>query len=347
MVGYEPRPGLAADAWLAFTLDDLDKDAVLAGTGRDPRLQPTGSGRNHAALRDRRGPYRATPVEPDASPAHRPPWLVTKLPDDVPAEAPTPQSITADDVCLWFMGTNTGLVPGSVLLFDDDAMQRKLGRQVALVEPLPKGSASPDAPILEDQTRVVLQAPRPFPAHDGAARDADHQDPPDPGRQTRALHVEPGGSLAESVGVVRGRLGRPCRLLRAVYPQLRDTLARALGGTTPPARAGRFNVYAMRVRAALHGHNAPLIANVDPRTGRVTSYSEWNPDGTGRSAVDAAWREPGHAVGRKKHRCCGTCTRICSRLQRRRARHDKRTMFGRSSWTRSTKAFCPAARWSS
>lgn len=296
LVGYEPRPGLAADAWLAFTLDDLDKDAVLqvpAGTRAYSQPAPGETMQPFETDEGLTGRPRWSLMRPRLT---IPQWLVTELPDDVPAEAPTPQLITADDVCLWFKGTNTGLVPGSVLLFDDDAMQRKLGRLVALVEPLPKGSASPDAPILEDQTRVVLQAPRPFQPttvqpemlttkilQTLVAR---------PGRYTSSqagLWLNPLESFADASDV-------PAGLLRAVYPQLRDTLARALGGTTPAGASGRFNVYAMRVRAALHGHNAPLIANVDPRTGRVTSYSEWNPDGTGRSAVDAAWRELGHAV---------------------------------------------------
>jgi hypothetical protein len=62
------------------------------------------------------------------------------------------------------------------------------------------------------------------------------------------------------------------RLIAAFNPTLADTLYRAWSGITPPLRPAQ--VYAMRVKAAPFGNNAPLQAIV-PGTGQPVTYQEW------------------------------------------------------------------------
>ena len=231
------------------------------------------------------------------------------------------RSITADDAPPVVQGTNTGLVPGSVLLFDDDAMQRKPGGRPCRTPA--QGQPSPDAPILEDQTRVVRKRRGP-PAHDGAARDADHQDPPDPVARP-ALHVEPGGSQAELLesfatpDVPAGCSASPTRSCATPSPEPR--------GTMP---AGERAIQCLRDAGACGTARSHCSVDRERRSenGPRHQLPEWNPDEprlrSTRRGVSWATR------WRKKHRCCGTCTGFAETVEAaRKARqaHDVREIF--------------------
>jgi hypothetical protein len=278
LIGYTPRPGVAADAYLAFTLDDLDKEAVLSiPTGTRAYSQP-GPGETMQPFETDealQGRPRWSVMHPRLT---MPQWLVLGS-DSQPIEnGPAPVELQADPAEIWLKGITTGLVPGSVLLFDVQG-NGMYGRSAWTVEPFAKGRESAFAPIKEDQTRVVLQ-----PTVDVRAQRATESSL---NREQLKNLVAPSAYYPGS----RDRLKLDSReifdigsyaslgVLGTAYPQMKDALASAVAGTSPKTSTGNTTVYAMRVKAAVHGHNAPLIPNVDPRTGAITGYREWNPDG--------------------------------------------------------------------
>ena len=64
------------------------------------------------------------------------------------------------------------------------------------------------------------------------------------------------------------------KLLVTMRPALRDVFYRAWENLTV-SRPVPARVYALRVRASVFGHNAPLKPVTDSRTGRVERYEEW------------------------------------------------------------------------
>lgn len=65
------------------------------------------------------------------------------------------------------------------------------------------------------------------------------------------------------------------RLITAFQPGLKDSLYAAWANTRVTRDLPLQNAFALRVKAAPFGHNAPLIVSRDEDTGDITGYSEW------------------------------------------------------------------------
>lgn len=253
LVGYAPRPGVAADAYLAFTLDDVDKQAVLqVPRGTRAYSQP--------------GPGETMqPFETSEELSGRPRW------NEMLPRLTEPQRILPSSRVLYFKGISTGLRKGDTLLLEGvfNPDENPL-RAVAVVEALPA----------QGRTRVELKSELPLPDAKGPATISKAllksliQRPALYAGARERLPLRPEDIFTRNSYAAYG-------LLEASYPELKEHLGAALGGTTPGGAKAGVRAYAMRIKAALHGHNAPLIPVFGGKPGVVTGYREWNADGTG------------------------------------------------------------------
>ena len=273
LVGYAPRPGVAADAWLAFLLDDLDREATLEVPDGTRAYSVPGPGETMQPFET----VEPLTGRPRWSRMHArqtiPQWLVPAAaqPGLPPGEGP--QDVTTGTDPVWFAGTSTGLLAGQPLLFDFDG-RTKVGRIIRSLDVLPATTAATVGPPSAARTRVMLRAAD---AHlDERARVTSIS-----GATVRRL-LEPAAlftagsdALVASPKEVFGeRSYAPAAALAAAYPQLVASLADAIAGTPPTGPTAAVSAFAMRVTAAVHGHNAPQIAVVN-EDGVVTSHQEW------------------------------------------------------------------------
>jgi predicted phage baseplate assembly protein len=250
LVGYAARPGLAADVDLAFTLDDVDPEATLVVPAGIRVYSQPGLGET------------MQPFETVDGFSGRPRWNVLRPRMTQPAQ------VTRESVVLDLRGITTGLVKGSKLLVTSNVDLHRCVT-VASVRVFPE----------QDRTRVWL------------AKDPVPQGPRVPvqatGELLRAL-LKPPAAAARRLDLdprqvfESGRSYAAYGLLAGAYPGLRETLGTAVGGSAHAEPTGTAGVQVLRVRARLHGGNAPLIpARFDPDALVVTEYQEWNEAGTG------------------------------------------------------------------
>jgi predicted phage baseplate assembly protein len=244
LVGYTPRPGVAADVYLAFTLDDQNKESVLdVPLGTRAYSQP-GPGETMQAF------------ETSEVLRGRPRWSAMHV------RQTAPQQVSSTTHELYFKGITTGLRAGDALLFEFDKQQ--ILHKIAKVEPLPQ----------ENRTRVELQIrlDQGKPAQNTSISEQVLGKLIQPARQHIAskanLKLKPREIFSENSYA-------PLELLKSGYPALRENLGVALGGTTSDLPTGEVRIYAMRVKTAPHGHNAPLKATVERNS---VFYSEWKID---------------------------------------------------------------------
>jgi hypothetical protein len=265
LVGYTPRPGLAADAYMVFTLEDLDPEARIdVPAGTRAYSQP--------------GPGETMqPFETDEALAGRPRWSVIR------PRLTEPAVITTEATELLFAGTGLGLAPGDRLVLEVSGVFA--GPAVAAVEERPDPTGRPEL----GRTRVVLDRV---------------QDPAvtPPAAELGSALLE--RLLIAPAAVTAGR-DRPVLapqdifvpgsyaaygLVESSYPGLRDTLDAALGGSTHAGANAQVAAYALRIRAGVHGGTALPIAEFDGNV--VKRYRPWNTDGTGpRPDPDPGIRE--------------------------------------------------------
>jgi predicted phage baseplate assembly protein len=265
LVGYSPRPGVAADVYLAFTLDDINKEARLeVPAGTRAYSQP--------------GPGETMQPFETVEPLHgRPRWTVMR------PRMRQPQRIGAATAGLYLKGTATGLRPGDALLiqFPDDKSQ--LLRKVATITLLP---ADPSAAAIDPlgasggRTHVTFQ---PLPVGATAApRKVDRSLMRSLLRPPARTTQLPGTQRLDPRKLYQAGSYAPLEALAVGYPALRDKLAAALAGSAQQGETGKVTVSAMRVKAAPHGHNAPLrpkfAEEEDRHPGTILGYEEWKLD---------------------------------------------------------------------
>ncbi|WP_143424943.1 baseplate J/gp47 family protein [Geodermatophilus pulveris] len=263
LVGYTPRPGVAADVHLAFTLADVDPEAVLEVPAGTRAYSQPGPGETMQAF------------ETGEALTGRPRWNVLR------PRLTAPQRVTPDVAELHLRGTATGLVKGSPLVVRiDDTCHL---RTVAAVEAVRAAS-----PATEDRTRVVLEesatvTQRRVPTTLSAAvLQALLKEPAVFAAAREELELDPSAILGKDSYAGYG-------MLESAYPALRGSLAAALGGTVGDDPPAAVSVHAMRVRTALHGHSASLLPWVfDPERQVVSQYREWDVDGTGVADAEPA-----------------------------------------------------------
>jgi hypothetical protein len=250
LVGYSPRPGVSADGYLAFTLDDLDPEAtLLVPSGTRAYTQP-GPGETMQAFET------SEPLE------GRPRWSSMR------PRLNAPQLVGEGTLVLYFAGTATGIRQGDRLLISGP-----LGDQL-------RTAAKVEAQTEEKRTRVELDRD-PEPPTPRAPVTLDTQvlkallKQPTVSRLTKErIRLDPEVIFEQDSYAAYG-------LLASAYPELHGVLGAALGGTAHAEPTGEVVVRALRVRAALHGHNAPLFPVLDPESQVVTGYREWKATGAG------------------------------------------------------------------
>jgi Baseplate J-like protein len=243
LVGYVPRPGVAAGTYLAFTLEQGHVETIPVGT----RAQSVPG-----------------PGELPQSYETSDPLPASDNFNELKIRLSRPQLITKDDAKklpeLWLAGTATKLRPNDALLIRSDN---------ADITPALRFVESTEEDVDADRTRVVLQ---------GAAA------PPRESRVWESLKnlVE---FVAQGKHVLPKRLPRlpigeaqtdtALRLAQLQHPELAGILYPAWANATV-TQPDTARVYALRVKTALFGANAPKRPNFDG--GHLTGWSEWGLD---------------------------------------------------------------------
>lgn len=257
LVGYRPRPGVAASAYLAFTVEDAAPVVIPAGTRAQSLPDPGELPQSFET---------AEPLQALAA------WNVMRprLTQPQPLDREHAHKVRE----LYLNGVATGLKPNDWLLIaPSDAPNEPLPRRVWHVK------TEPDA----GRTMVTLELVLPLP---GGATLTEHVQPP------RDIHARKAPDRSKPHPLLRlpGRLPVMEQLPRrttedvltnmevatALYARLQPTvspgLRTALANSNPPIDEPK--VTAFRVRAAPFGHNAPLQLTCDA-TGRISGSDEW------------------------------------------------------------------------
>jgi hypothetical protein len=263
LVGYAPRSGLAADVHLAFTLDDLDKEAELAVPAGTRAYSQPGPGET------------MEPFETSEALTGRPSWTLLRPRLTAPARI-TPRTGVVD-----LKGIATGLAKGSTLVITVGG--ELMCRTAASVEARPSPDGRPD----QDRTRVwlsrepPLRAGRPPVTPTSELLEALLKAPAAFTAGRERLSLKPADVFTPDSYAAYG-------LVESSYPGLREKLGAALGGTAHADPTGDVVVYAMRVTAGLHGSTAgPIPWRFDRDRGVVTEYRDWNVDGTNAADTDS------------------------------------------------------------
>jgi predicted phage baseplate assembly protein len=225
LVGYEPRPGVAASTHLAFTMEVGGDAPIPAGTrvqnvpvqGRLPQAYETSEQvQGHVAL-NRIG-------------------IRLSAPQKFSPGKPIPPSI-------WVKGTATGLAPGTGILVVFPRPEFAFG----LVQAVEVDTAG-------DRTRLWLASP-PEPAPPVAQTWT---------TLLARLHDDGGRTPAQPRPVGRVVTDTEVRVAALLAPHLaQQQLYQALSAVTP-TEPPPVKVYALRVTARIFGHNAPLKPKYRP-----------------------------------------------------------------------------------
>lgn len=267
LVGYAPRPGVAADIYLAFTLDDVDKEAVLevpAGTRVYSQPGPGETMQPFETVEALSGRPRWSEIHPRLTEPQQLDLADIDLAPEDPDNEPVLDLVTRE---LYLKGIATGLRKGDALLLEIDDLP--FLEIISAIETFPG----------EGCTRIALRLDPELPDVQGDAEINDDRlealiRPPSINAASRdRIQVEPDELFRNRSYAAYGMLG-------AAYPALAANLGPALGGATPGGPTGNVTVSAMRIKAAIHGHNAPQIPDVNDR-GILNGYREWNVRGVG------------------------------------------------------------------
>jgi baseplate J-like protein len=248
LVGYKLRPGVASSVYLAYTLDENFKDEVVIPTGARAQSVP-GPGelpQSFETGEDLKARAKWNNLRPRMT------------------QPQTAASITADSngPRVYVKGINSNLKPNDPLLIDFGDGDPKFHR-VKEVKP----DAAADRTLVTLQPEQGTQALRPS-AVLLATQDS----------LVTALTLPPSVQPPNSLRLARKLEEQFSTKAEAGYttvstfaPALRDTLATAAANAKVTSESG-INVYALRVKALLFGHNHPgtPIYTRDDETGMIT-----------------------------------------------------------------------------
>ncbi len=251
LVGYRLRPGVASSVYLAYTLDDNSKDEVVVSKGARSQSVP-GPGelpQSFEISEDLKARAKWNNLKPRMT------------------QPQTAASITGDSngPRVYVKGINSNLKPNDPLLIDFGDGDPKFHR---VKEVKPDGVA--------DRTLVTLQPEPGAPAStSGAVARANQVS------LVTALTLPPSVQPANSLRLVRKLEDQFSTKAEAGYatvstfaPALRDTLATAAANANVTDDSG-IKVYALRVKAAPFGHNAPKEPKYDDN-GRIEPQANWD-----------------------------------------------------------------------
>jgi predicted phage baseplate assembly protein len=226
LTGYQPRPGVASNVYLAYTLEKDHAVDILAGS------------RSQSSPGPGELPQSFETSEVLSS---REIW------NDLRPRQTQPQSLTAKDEVFYLKGISTNLKPNDRLLFTFRGVDR-VPRRVFAVEP------DND----RNWTKVTLEHV-PVSAAGGAKKDLLEIVQSLVGPSSKAPSPPPADSmgLGRETSAVASDSEAVLQIAAAVRPQLEsqnlvEAVRNAVVSLPQPAE-----VYAFRVRASLFGHNAP------------------------------------------------------------------------------------------
>ncbi|OYY68105.1 hypothetical protein [Sphingomonas sp. 28-63-12] len=246
LIGYVPRPGVAASVFLAF---GLDKDSA-------PVLIPQGSKANSIPAPGE----TMQAFETSETLAARCEWSRIR-----PRLVQPHTARMIQDGALFLKGIATKLVPGDLLLIGVAGSASYVPRRVVRVDP--------DAAA--DRTRIGLQqdnvgSPSPAPSKD-AIDTKSLEALLVPGTRAPRNRSQLGQSIGASFGADRDAYPK---LLASFEPALATNLYPALRNAAPAA-AQSIEVYAMRIEARPFGHNAPLKLTDVGSKETAPKFTEW------------------------------------------------------------------------
>ncbi len=244
LVGYEPRPGVAATGYLAYTLDAGYETTIPAGSRAQSVPRPGEAMQTFETAEDLEARAAWNDLQPRRT---RPAYLTLD------------RLIKAESLDIFIEGLTTLLRAGEPLLFvfDEDPGSKKrpfVLSRVAAVEPQ----------ALLNRTRVSLP---------------DFGTPKKPTASNLDALVETlakNGTAATKPTLVpfTPHADAVPRLLLALNPGLRSRLY-AAWAKAPATSAGPLErAQVLRVKAAPFGHNAPLQVKTDDK-GKVIAIEEW------------------------------------------------------------------------
>jgi uncharacterized phage protein gp47/JayE len=240
LVGYTPRPGLAATTHLAFTMEPGAQAEIPAGT----RVQNV-------------------PVQGQLPQSYETsePILAREELNRVGVRARAPQRLARPYESIWLRGTATGLAPDDGILIEDpkgrsfctvQAVEPDPDRDRTLIWLVPPPAPDPVTPTPWETIRQTLRGEAP--ALEAAA----------PETGTAAVEADPVNAVRDT-DVRQAALDAP-DLLPLFYKALG-----AVGATEPPS----VTVYALRVKARVFGHNAPRKPTYFTRNSVPRDPAEW------------------------------------------------------------------------
>ena len=266
VVGYSLRPGVSASVYLAFTLENTAADDTIIPVGTRAQSLPE---QGQLPQSFETAENLKTRVKWNAiKPRLTQPQKIT-LSDDS-------NSISKNDI--YFQGTATNLKPNDPLLFVFS--DKQILHYVKEVE----------VQVAENRTKVSLQEPATPPSRESSGLgvlattgDRDTGEQSVFGKLTGIL--EP---LSRSPSLQPANSLRLSRDLKQTFASTSDTLPQLLTSLQPTLQPLLYQawqsltlnnspfvkVYALRIRASVFGHNAPLVPTVSE--GEITDYREWD-----------------------------------------------------------------------
>lgn len=248
LVGYRPKPGVAASVYLAYTIDANTKEEVLIAKGSGSQTVP-GPGETPQSF------------ETGEDLLARAAWNRLKPRTTEPQRFETVSKAGR----LYLSGVSVTVKPGDPLLMVE-----------ANVEPALLRVTEVEADLKKDRTRIGFEAwiaPTPNTA-------VDSDDEPSIAGVVGKLFLPPSQPLPSALQLPRSLapLAKPSgdaglQVLTAGAPELHDTIVLALAGMTNLAPKATLQVFAFRVRAGLFGRTVPKQQKI-VRTGRGTSRIE-------------------------------------------------------------------------
>ncbi len=252
LVGYRPRPGVAASVFLAYTLDDHQQEPVVIPAGAKAQSVP-GPGEQMQTFET------SEPLEARAA------WNALKPRLTRPQ---TQASIEARQ-SLYLKGITTNLKPGDPLLIGFGPGTPDLFR---VMEVIPEATADHTLVTLQEWTTQT--APKSI-----ASRFSIEGDPlaailpgliKSPSRPPRTEHY-----LARSLAQAFAREAEAgLQTLSALKPELNATVKAALAHAQVTG-SNSIRVYALRVKAGPFGNNAPKRTMYNKSSGEVEVIGEW------------------------------------------------------------------------
>ena len=244
LIGYKPRPGVAASVYLAYTLDNKSEPVEIPAGARAQSVP---------------GPGELLQSFETSEPlAARKEWnnLRPRL-----TQPQTGQSIQRNNR-LWLKGITTNLKPNDLLLLEIEG--NRVPRYVREVKP----DGATDRTLVTLQTDVRTSASTQFtPRITPADLFKQLEGRPTP-RAATSVQLQRNLGQSLSVGSDNG-----LQLLKEFHPEWNDTLIPALANAnfTP---ASNIRVFAFRVTAQLFGHNAPQRIEIPRDGGEVKVIGE-------------------------------------------------------------------------